>query len=82
MRGAATRDLLPLPASPVSQLLLCAARDPLQRGLHVRLQAGLPASLHLGGLETEMSEEKLTGDKYIVTTASFWELIKGLNREG
>ena len=82
MRGAATRDLLPLPASPVSQLLLCPPGDSLQRGFHVRLQAGLSPSVHLGGLETEMSEEKLTGDKYIVTTAGFWELIKGLNREG
>ena len=82
VRGAASRHLLSLPAPPGGQLFLCAAGDPLQRGLHVRLQAGLPASLHLGGLETEMSEEKLTGDKYIVTAAGFWELIKGLNREG
>ena len=60
VRGAASRHLLSLPAPPGGQLFLCAAGDPLQRGLHVRLQAGLPASLHLGGLETEMSEEKLS----------------------
>ena len=72
VRGAASRDLLSLPATPVGQLFLCAAGDPLQRGLHVRLQTGLPASVHLGGLETEMSEEKLgwlTGCNIIVNCA-------------
>ena len=62
MRGPASRHLLSLrlPARlEVSQLLLCPAGDPLQRGLHVRLQTGLSASVHLGGLETEVSEEEL-----------------------